>query len=403
MRAVVWHGVGDIRMEEVPDPGIQDPTDAVIRITASAICGTDLHFVRGTMPGMQPGTILGHEAVGVVEEVGPGVRNLAVGDRVVVPSTISCGACSYCRAGYTSQCDEANPAGPGTAFYGGPADAGGIDGLQAEFARIPFAHADLVKLPEEVSDHQALLLSDIFPTAWFGATLAEVTPGDTVAVFGCGPVGQFAIASAKLLGAGRIIAVDTVASRLDMARVQGAEVVDFNAEDPVATIQELTGGIGVDRAIDCVGIDAESAHGGPAAEQVAELRKRFELELEEIAPEQNPDGDLWRPGDGPSQALFWATRALAKAGTLGIVGVYPPKATTFPIGEAMNKNLTIRMGNCPHRRIIPELLARVRSGEIDPAAVLTRHERLGSAIEAYEAFDQRQPGWVKVELVPSVA
>src|SRR5690242_291460 len=206
MQAVVFHDVGDIRLENVPDPQIQESTDAIVKITASAICGTDLHFIRGTVPGMEAGTIIGHEAVGTVEEVGRGVRNLVPGDRVVIPSTIGCGYCSYCRAGYYSQCDNANPHGKraGTAFYGGPKTTGPFNGLQAEKARIPFASVNLVKLPASVTDNQAILLSDIFPTGYFGTELAEIDPGDVVAIFGCGPVGQFAIASALLKSAGRI-------------------------------------------------------------------------------------------------------------------------------------------------------------------------------------------------------
>jgi threonine dehydrogenase-like Zn-dependent dehydrogenase len=233
MKAVVFHAVGDIRLETVRDPTLRQPTDALIRVTASAICGTDLHFIRGTIAGLEPGTVLGHEAVGVIEELGKDVRNFKLGDRVVVPSTICCGYCSYCRAGYQSQCDVTNPEGPkaGTAYYGGGME--GFEGLQAEYARIAYAASNLVKLPDDVSDEQAILISDIFPTAYFGADLAEITPGDTVVVFGCGPVGQFAIASALLKDAGRVFAVDCVGSRLDMAREQGAEVIDFNREDPV--------------------------------------------------------------------------------------------------------------------------------------------------------------------------
>src|SRR5512135_1680561 len=198
MKAVVFHGVGDIRLDTVSDPKIKEPTDAIVRLTASAICGTDLHFVRGTVPGMESGTILGHEGVGVVEEVGKDVRNLSPGDRVVIPSTIACGTCSYCRAGYYSQCDDANPNGAqaGTAFFGGPKLIGPFQGLQAEYARVSFANIGPVKLPQEVNDDRAILLSDIFPTGYFGADLADIHPGASVAVFGCGPVGQFAIAGA---------------------------------------------------------------------------------------------------------------------------------------------------------------------------------------------------------------
>jgi threonine dehydrogenase-like Zn-dependent dehydrogenase len=267
MKAVVFHGIGDIRLDNVPEPAIETPTDAIIRLTASAICGTDLHMIRGTFSGMKPGTILGHEGVGIVEEIGSDVRNLKVGDRVVIPSTIACGYCSYCRSGYYSQCDTANPNGAeaGTAFFGGPTATGSFNGLQAEFARIPYANAGLVKLPEVVDDDQAITISDIFPTGYFGADIAEISPGDTVAVFGCGPVGIFAIVSAYLMGAGRVIAVDTIESRLEIAQMQGAEIINFNREDPVEVIKSLTGGIGVDRVIEAVGVDAVRPESGPAA------------------------------------------------------------------------------------------------------------------------------------------
>lgn len=386
MKAVVYHGVGDIRLEDVDEPRIQEPTDAIVRITASAICGTDLHFVRGTFSGMKPGTILGHEAVGIVEALGDDVRNLEIGDRVVVPSTIACGNCSYCRAGYFAQCDVANPNGKeaGTSFFGGPAATGPFHGLQAEKARIPFANIGLVKLPAEITDDQAILLSDIFPTGYFGAEMAEIEAGDTVAVYGCGPVGQFAIASAKLLGAGRVFAIDQYEDRLRMARRQGAEVIDFNREDPVETIKRLTGGIGVDRVIDAVGVDAE--HGccsGKPAEGAS-----------------SQENGQWRPGDAPSQALEWGVQSLAKAGTLSIIGVYPPDATTFPIGMAMNRNITINMGNCHHRKYIPRLIEMVQAKRIAPETILTQTEPMPDAIAAFEAFDRRERGWIKVELQP---
>ena len=403
MKAVVFHGIGDIRLDDVPEPRIEQPMDAIVRITSSAICGTDLHMIRGTFTGMQPGTVLGHEAVGIVEEVGSNVRNLSRGDRVVVPSTIGCGSCSYCRAGYYAQCDNANPNGPsaGTAFFGGPETTGPFNGLQAEYARVPFANVGLVKLPEAVDDDEAIMISDIFPTGYFGAEVAEIGDGDTVVVFGCGPVGQFAITSAFLRGAGRVLAVDTVPSRLEMARAQGAEVIDFNAEDPVQTIKDLTNGIGGDRAIDAVGVDAVRPHAGPAAEKAEQQAEQFEQEVSELAPETNPQGDLWQPGDAPSQVLAWAVEAVAKAGTIGIIGVYPPTMQHFPIGQAMNKNLTLKMGNCNHRRYIPTLVDLVEAGAVIPTRILTQREPLTDVIAAYEAFDTRQPGWVKVELIPS--
>ena len=404
MKAIVFHGVGDVRLDKVSDPKLKDSTDAIIRLTASAICGTDLHMIRGTMPGMVSGTILGHEGVGVVEEVGKDVRNINVGDRVVIPSTIACGSCSYCRSSDFAQCDKANPNGPlaGTAFFGGPKETGPFHGLQAEYARVPFANVGLVKLPDEVDDDRAILLSDIFPTAYFGAELAEVRDGDTVAVFGCGPVGQFAIKSAQILGAGRVLAVDTVPSRLEMARAQGAEVIDFDAEDPVEAIRRLTGGIGVDRAVDAVGIDAYAPEHGPAKPDRAH-RKQFEQELEDLKAQGG--GPLaraeWDPSTAPSQVLQWAVQSLAKAGTLGIIGVYPAMASSFPIGMAMNKNLTVKMGNCNHRKYVPKLVAMVRSGLVDPLQVLTQREPLTSALEAYKVFAQHKPGWIKVELDPA--
>jgi threonine dehydrogenase-like Zn-dependent dehydrogenase len=396
MKAIVFHGVGDIRLDDVPDPVIQDPTDAIVRITTSAICGTDLHFIRGTFSGMQPGTILGHEGVGIIEEIGADVRNLQVGDRVVIPSTIACGNCAYCRAGYFAQCDVANPNGKtaGTAFFGGPKATGPFDGLQAEKARIPFANIGLIKLPNEITDDQAIMLSDIFPTGYFGAEMAEITAGDTVAVFGCGPVGQFAIASAYLLGAGRVFAIDRHPDRLQMARTQGAEVIDFGSEDPVETLMRLTDGVGVDRVIDAVGIDAE--HGNCGHEQAEE----FEEETNAVAPETHPDGENWKPGGAPSQVLRWAVQAIAKAGTLSIIGVYPEAAMQFPIGAAMNKNLTINMGNCHHRKYIPRLIDFTLAKRIDPSKILTQTKSIPDAISAFEAFDRRDTGWIKVELRP---
>lgn len=403
MKAVVYHGLGDIRLDEVAEPKIKADTDAIIRITASAICGTDLHFVRGTMPGMQPGTILGHEAVGVVEEVGRSVRNIKAGDRVVVPSTIACGACSYCRAGYHSQCDVANPNGSqaGTAFYGGPKESGPFDGLQAEYARIPFAHVGLVKLPEDITDDDAITLSDIFPTGYFAAKLAEIKSGDIVAVFGCGPVGLFSIQSARLLGASRVIAVDRVPSRLELAQRLGAEVVNFDAEDPVEAIRALTNGIGCDRAIDAVGVDAETAAHGPAAKEAQKNADEFEREVQQVAPKTNPQGDNWHPGGAPGQALQWAVKALAKAGTLSVVGVYPTTAEFFPLGLAMNRNLTIKMGNCNHRHYLPALVDIVRSGGVEAGRLLTHEGPLPLAMDAYKNFDTRKPGWVKVKLDPA--
>jgi threonine dehydrogenase-like Zn-dependent dehydrogenase len=399
MKAVVFHGVGDIRLEDVAEPAIENEFDAVVRITASAICGTDLHFVRGTMAGTAPGTVLGHEGVGIVEQVGKGVRNVRPGDRVVIPSTIACGYCQYCRQGLFAQCDVANPNGPdaGTTFFGGPKEAGGYHGMQAEKVRVPFAHVGLVKIPDAVSDDQAIMTSDIFPTAYFGADLAGVQPGKTVAVFGLGPVGQFAVKSAQLLGASRVIAVDAIADRLARAQEQGAEIINFEEEDPVAVIKKLTGGNGVDCAIDAVGIDATHAMHGPAAPD-ADMQKQFEAEVTAVAPETNRQGDNWQPGNAPSQAAQWIVQSVAKVGSIGIIGVYSPDFNSYPIGEAMNKNLTIRMGNCNHRKYIPRLLELIRTGAVDPSAFISKLEPIDDVIDAYKHFDLRREGWLKVVL-----
>jgi threonine dehydrogenase-like Zn-dependent dehydrogenase len=402
MKAVVFHEIGDIRLEAVAEPQIQAPTDAIVRIELAAICGTDLHMVRGSLGPMAPGTILGHEAVGVVEELGAEVRNLSVGDRVVVCATIGCGYCSYCRSGYYSQCDNANPNGraAGTAFFGGPLSSGPFDGLQAERARIPFANVGLYKLPEAISREQGIFLSDVLPTGYFGARLAQIKTGDTVAVFGCGPVGQMAIACARLLGAGRIFAIDRVRSRLELARGQEAEVIDFSAEDPVEALLSLTGGIGVDRAIDAVGVDSQAPQSGPAARACAALAERFTAELAQVAPQLNSQAQSFRPGEAPSLALRWAVAGLAKAGTLAIIGVYPKPADFFPLGLAMDKNLTVNMGTCNHRKYLPALVRLIEEQALEPGRFLSTSEGLSRALDAYLAFDAAERDWLKVALIP---
>lgn len=401
MKAVIYRGIGDVALETVPEPKLQQPTDAIIRITSSAICGTDLHFIRGTFPGVKEGRILGHEAVGIVEEVGKSVRNFRKGDRVVVPSTVGCGSCGYCRAGYQSQCDIANPNGPaaGTVFFGGPESSGGLDGLQAEYARIPFAGAALVKLPEEITDDQAILMSDILPTSYMAAVMAEIKPSDTVAIFGCGPVGLFAITCAQHLGAGRVFAIDNVDSRLEMARTHGAEIIHFDREDPIAVLKELTQGSGPDRTIDAVGVDAGTARKGPAADP--EAAAKFASELKEIAQEGTPDDKAFQPGGAPSQALKWAIESVAKAGTVSVIGVYSAPVQHFPIEQILEKNLTLKAGNCNHRRYMPEMIELVRSGVIRPEQFLTQKEPMQSAIDAYRSFAEHERGWIKVKLEPA--
>ena len=355
MRAVVWKGIGEIAVEELAEPKLEEPTDAIVRLTASAICGTDLHFIRGTMPGMKKGMVLGHEGVGVIEALGDGVRNFNIGDRVVIPSTIACGNCSYCRAGYYAQCDAFEE----TAFFGGPEGAGGFAGLQAEKARVPFAHVGLVKLPDAITDDQAILLSDIFPTGYMGADLAEIRRGNTVAVFGCGPVGQFAIAGARLLGAGRVFAVDKVPSRLAMARAQGAEVIDFAKEDPVATLKALTGGIGVDRAIDAVGLDAEMPHTGPAAKKLKGQKQQLEEESKQVAPEAK------------------SRRRQLASGRCAVAGAAMGGRVVGQGGHALDhRRLWRRESDLPHRRG-DEQEPHHQDGQLQPSRVHPAADRAG--------------------------
>jgi threonine dehydrogenase-like Zn-dependent dehydrogenase len=402
MKALVFHNIGDIRLDNVKDPKIEEKNDAIVRITTSAICGTDLHFVRGTVGPMKKGTILGHEAVGVVEEIGKGVRNLNKGDRVIVPSTVACGYCRLCQKGFFSQCDVANPNGPaaGTAFFGGPEGTGPLQGCQAEYVRVPFGNHNLVKISADVTDDKAILLSDIFPTAYFGADIANVKAGNVVVVMGCGPVGQFVIASCKLRSASRIFAIDSIESRLDLARKQGAECINFNKEDPIKFIQEATNGTLADVVIDAVGVDAVCPSHGPSAKRAGQHKHEFKKEVDEIAPKAKPKGKNWIPGDAPSQVLRSAVDLVGKCGVISIIGVYAEKSNTFPIGKAMNKNLKIVMGNCHHRAYIPYLLQLVQSGVIDPTEILTQREPMTNVIEAYKQFDTRQPGWIKVALKP---
>jgi threonine dehydrogenase-like Zn-dependent dehydrogenase len=258
-----------------------------------------------------------------------------------------------------------------------------------------------VKLPEHITNDQAILLSDVFPSGFFGAELAEVAPGDVVAVFGCGPVGQFAILSAHLLGAGRVLAIDNVPSRLEIARAQGAEAINFDHIDPVNALLELTRGIGPDRVIDAVGVDAESPQDDADASLFDDEIARIERQRSQVSPETPAEPMTWTAGNAPLQALLWAVDAIAKSGTLAILGVYPPRFESFPLGKAFEKNLTVNMGTCHHRRYIPKLVQMVSAGEVNPTMIMPRQESLLSATEAYESFDRRERGWLQVELIPA--
>jgi threonine dehydrogenase-like Zn-dependent dehydrogenase len=392
MRALCWHHKEDVRVDTVPDPEIVDPTDAIVRITATAICGSDLHIYDGYMPTMQEGDVLGHEPMGEVVDVGSAITRLAIGDRDVVPFTIACGACWFCRQGLFSLCDTSNPNAKMAAKVMGHSPAGlfgyshllgGFPGGQAEYLRVPYADVGPIKVPDGLTDEQVLFLSDVFPTGWMAAENAEIAPGETVAVWGCGPVGQFAIQSAWLLGAGRVIAIDRVLERLQMAAEQGkAEVVNYEEADVYDALQELTSGRGPDRCIDAVGGEA---HARGLLGAYDKFKQTVRLETD-------------RP-----HALREAIRCCRKGGTLSIPGAYLGFADKIPVGALMNKALTIKTGQTHVQRYLAPLLAKIVAGEIDPSFVVTHTAPLDRGPELYKTFRDKEDGCIKVVLKPGLA
>ena len=391
MKALRWYGSEDVRVETVPDPQIQDPRDAIVRITSTAICGSDLHLYGGFMPTMEDGDILGHEAMGEVVEIGSGITNLKVGDRVVVPFTISCGSCWFCQRGLFSLCDTSNPNAAVAAKVMGQSPAGlfgfshmlgGFPGGQAEYLRVPFADIGPVKIPNGIPDEQVLFLSDIFPTGYMAAENAEIEPGDTVAIWGCGPVGQFAIRSAYMLGAGRVIAIDSVPERLRMAEDGKADTINFDKEDVYDRLMVMTNGRGPDRAIDAVGSEA---HGSGLLGIVDKAKQAVRLETD-------------RP-----HVLREAIRCVRKGGTLSIPGVYIGFIDMIPFGAAMNKGLTMKMGQTHVQRYTEPLLRMIEAGEIDPSFVITHTVPLERGPEMYKTFRDKQDGCIKVVLKPGQA
>lgn len=366
MKAIVYCGPGEARVEEVRDPEIEEASDAIVRVTASAICGFDLQIVRGSVPEMLPGTILGHEGVGVIEDLGEDIRNFQLGDRVLLCPTLACGACRQCRRGHYAHCVRANPngAGFGTAMFGGPASSGPFQGLQAEYARIPHAHTTMLHLPETLSDADGLLLTDAIPTGLFGVRLTQIRPGQSLAVIGCGPIGQQAIFQARRMGAGRIFAIDGLESRLDAARARGAEAIDLEEEDPVEVIEVLTRGEGVDCVIDAVPIDAlpsrfsdpnpslASPPNGVPPSSEDHLRALLESLLLTDVPLH----------DETAQAFAWSIAAAATSGTVAVLCFHPGQVRHFPLEAALRKNLTLRMGTCHHRKYLPRLIEKFQGG-----------------------------------------
>jgi threonine dehydrogenase-like Zn-dependent dehydrogenase len=389
MKALTWHGKHDIRCESVPDPRIEHARDAIIKVTACAICGSDLHLYDGVIPTMKSGDIVGHETMGEVVEVGTGNSALKVGDRVVVPFTISCGECFFCKRGFFSGCERSNPNhGQAEKLWGhSPAGLfgyshllGGFAGGQAEYLRVPYADVGPIKVPSGLSDEQVLFLSDIFPTGYMAAEFCNIQPEDTIAIWGCGPVGQFAIRSAFLLGAKRVIAIDTVPERLALARQAGAETLDFMAEDIYDRIQEMTHGRGADACIDAVGTEPETS---------GSLDSR--LDRAKVA--------LFMGTDRP-HVLRQAIHCCRNFGTVSIVGVYGGFLDKIPMGSAINRGLTMRMAQTPVQHYLPKLLERIEKGEIDPSFVITHRATLEQGPELYKTFRDKQDGCIKVVLKP---
>ena len=389
MKAVCWQGTNDIRVENVPDPKILNPRDVVIRISLTAICGSDLHLYNGYIPSMRKGDILGHEFMGEVVEVGTGNTKLRKGDRVVVPFTISCGNCFFCREGYWSLCDNSNPSATILANLYGASTAGlfgyshlfgGYAGGQAEYARVPLADSGPIKIPDSISDEQALFLSDIFPTGYMAAEQCGIRSGDTVAVWGCGPVGQFAIRSAFMLGAEQVLAVDRFPERLQLAEKGGAEALNYEQVDVVEELQARTGGQGPDACIDCVGMEA---HGTTIDALYDRGKQALRLETDR------------------SHALRQAIRACRKGGTVSIPGVYGGVIDKFPIGIAFAKGLTLKMGQTHVQKYMALLLARIEKREIDPSFVISHRLKLEEAPLGYKIFNNKQDGCTKVVLKPN--
>jgi threonine dehydrogenase-like Zn-dependent dehydrogenase len=390
VKATCWMGRNTVEVRDVPDPTILNARDAIVRVTSTAICGSDLHLYDGYVPEMKRGDVMGHEFMGEIVETGRGVGNLQVGDRVVVPFPIACGACDQCRNGMTSVCENSNPnAGLAEKLWGHATSGifgyshltGGFAGGQAEYVRVPFADVGPMKVPSTLTDEQVLFLTDVLPTGWMGAEMCDITPGDTVAVWGAGPVGQFTAASAFLLGAHRVVVIDRFDYRLDIVRRgTGAETLNYERDDVRDSLKEMTAGRGPDAVIDCVGLEAH--HSNPALHAYDRTKQATRAETER------------------GHALRQMITSVRSGGVVSIVGVYGGFVDKFPIGSLMNRSLTVRTGQTHVHRYQHQLLARIERGEIDPSFIITHRATLSDAPRMYELFKHKTDECLKVVLTP---
>ena len=370
MKAAIFKGKTNIDIDDIEKPQILDLKDAIVKNLYISICGSDLHMYHGKIP-FEKNHILGHEFVGIVEEVGSEVQSVKPGDKVIGLSSMACGDCFYCRMQLYSQCENANPNSDSTAFFGSPKEGGSFQGAQAEYIRVPFADMVLYKIPEGINDKQAITLSDILPTGYFGAEMAEIKQGETVAIYGAGPIGQMAGISAKLMGASRVIFIDHIKKRLQMAKeYSGAEIINYKKTDPVDEIMKLTDNKGVDKVIEAVGLEAET--------DMTEA-------LEEALNFEKSSG----------RSLRWAINSVRKGGVVSIIGVFAGDVDNFPIGAIQSRNITLRAGNCPHKKYIEQLVNYVKEGKLEPSFVITQEFSLSDIKRAYQVFDKDKEGCVK--------